>query len=84
MNFEGSALTLAFQSDSMTKVYEFQYFDIQKIRSCLPVMRARPSLVIQELTLLKRGVFRHALVDLLGRSLVIYCRSMRFVDLRRQ
>jgi hypothetical protein len=78
-NFSKGAFGFEFLSSSRSRVYEFNYFGIKKISSDLNLIKAMPVLMLQELTVLK-GMYRHALVDLLGRGLVVYAERIVFKE----
>ena len=81
--FEGNELRLSFLSYSQERVFEFRYFGVKRVKSDYQDLRARPSMAIQELCLL-RGVslFRHAIASPFGKYLIVYCSSMDFGESR--
>ena len=84
LHVDGSELKCAFASASGSRIYEFSYAGVKKIRSDFTDVRARPSLIVQELILLKGGLYRHAMTDLIGRFCVVHAQDMRFLELHRQ
>src|SRR5262245_21162164 len=69
MHATKSTLSLVFDSDRSSKRFEFAYEGVLRVTSQFTAIEAPPALIVQELTILKGGVYRHALVDLIGRYL---------------
>jgi hypothetical protein len=77
-------LKFVFTSDSSKFMYEFDYVGVREVHNEFVRIKAMPSLVMQELTLLRGGIYRHALVDLIGRGVVVYAENVKFIELSRQ
>jgi hypothetical protein len=75
---------LIFISDSQDHFYEFLYLGVKKIVNGLTDNKAMPSLIIQELVVLRNGLLRHAMSDLGGRIVVVYAQDMRFSSVLRR
>lgn len=84
MEAKCSELRLSFVSEHQSFAFEFWYRDLKKVASRILSFRVMPSLVIQELTLLKGDIFRHALSDLTGQAVVIFASEVRFTEMPRQ
>jgi hypothetical protein len=77
-------LLLSFVNDARDFAFEFSYRGVQKVSSQFSSFRAMPALVVQELTVLRSGIFRHAMSDLTGSCVVVYSRHIEFRELSRQ
>jgi len=74
------SLCLEARSDYGTRRFEFNYSGVCKVQTTYTRLRAMPSIVVQELTQLRNGVFRHTLSHLGGDFTTIHATSLRFVD----
>ena len=80
MSFSNHQLHLGFESADSKRSFAFDYSDVRRV--LVPEVRlcALPTLVVQELTLLRGNVLRHALADLGGDVWLIYARDLKFVE----
>lgn len=74
-------LQLTFQSATNRRSFVFSYFGVKKVMSDFSALRSMPALIVQELTMLKGGVYRHALTDMTGRGAVVYSDRMSFSEM---
>lgn len=77
-------MVLSWVSRSKRFVFDFHYIEPLRVSVRHMEVKAMPSLIVQELTLLPNGIHRHALSDLAGHPTVIYARAMRFSELAKQ
>lgn len=80
----GDELRTTFKSESGNSIFAFEYLRVKKISGEGAAFKSFPSLVMQELSVMRVGIYRHALSDLLGRSIVIYSSGISFAELPTQ
>jgi len=66
------------ENDYGTRRFEISYSGVKKVQSTQLKFKARPWLVMQELVLMPKGLFRHTYSDIGGDLITVYSAGMRF------
>lgn len=66
------------RNDYGTRRFELVYSGVVKVQSTALMLRAMPWLVMQELVVMRGGLFRHTYTDIRGQYTTIYARSLTF------
>jgi hypothetical protein len=79
VQYSESQLKFVFISDSEEWEFQFVYSGVLKVRGSL-ILNCELEMVIQELTLLKNGVIRHAFSEFGGNGFVVYAKEIKFYE----
>lgn len=77
---QSEGIFLAARNDYDTRRFEFRYSGVLKVQTSYQRLRAMPSIVMQELVLLRNGVMRHSFSHLGGYITTIHASSIAFSD----
>jgi hypothetical protein len=82
IRFEAAAdrILICAVNDYGTRRFEFEYKGIRKFLTTSVSLYSLPSIVVQELVKLPRGVLRHTFSDMRGGFTTIYASSIAFRD----
>ena len=80
MSFSNDQLHLRFESADSRRSFAFNYSDVRRVLAPEARLCAMPTLIVQELTLVRGNVLRHALADLGGDVWLIYAKDLTFVE----
>jgi hypothetical protein len=72
-----SGIVLDATSDSGLRHFEFKYSGVRKVEASLRIYYM-PSIVVQELVVMRNGVLRHSFSDLRGNISTIYASGLSF------
>jgi len=78
--YGGDTLALRFLSDDRRREFCFRYAGLLRVVLPVGVHRFPPTLVVQELVQLKRGILRHAISDLAGDVWVVYSKELELTE----
>jgi hypothetical protein len=79
VEYSESQLKFVFISDSEEWEFQFIYSDLLKVRGMV-LLTSELEMVIQELTLLKNGVIRHAFSEYGGNGFVVYAKEIKYYE----
>lgn len=80
ISIAGAKVEISFKSNSGRFTYELIYRGVRKVANDFSIAKSMPTLVIQELILLRNGLYRHVLADLKGRRVAIYAEEIEFFE----
>ncbi|MEZ5463622.1 MAG: hypothetical protein R3F22_00040 [Lysobacteraceae bacterium] len=78
------SIAIAAMNDYKTRRFDFNYHGVRKVHARGIDLSFLPAIVVQELVLLRSGLFRHTISDMGGHLVTIYASSIAFQDNRIQ
>lgn len=81
-NYTERGIQLKFESSCLTRHYSFIYGAVRRVDFPQAKVRAPQALTVQELVLLRNGVYRHAIADLAGNIWSVYALHFDFLENR--
>lgn len=78
--YAGRDIQLTFESRCSAFQFSFIYGGVKRVDFSEARVRAPQSLTVQELILLRSGVFRHAFADLAGNTWTVYATNLDFLE----
>jgi hypothetical protein len=76
----GDSIRVIARNDNNSRRFEFLYTGVKRVHSTQIKFHAMPWLIIQELVVMRNGLFRHTYSDIGGDITTIYSSSLSFQD----
>lgn len=79
-DFRPNEIQLSATNDYGTRRFEITYSEVLKLQTTTTRLYYLPTIVMQELALVRGGIFRHSVSDMRGDVTTIHCRHLSFRD----
>ena len=76
----GDTITIGAANDERARRYEFVYSGVRKFQTTSNRLYFKPTLIMQELVLLRNGVLRHTFSDMRGDLTTLHASSLSFQE----